>query len=213
MTENPENDCLDSDFDQLLAKAREGSPAARNELFAHVQRYLAFIANQNHNPQLSAKAGASDIVQQTMLHAAEELDSFRGSSAEQFRGWLRQILVNEARGLNRHFGAQRRNASQEVEIRTGDSSNAAPFELADSMLTPSAEIMAKENSVGIQALLEKLSPEMRQVVQLRNWEQLQFNEIAEHMGITLSQAAKLWYNALIELQRLHSEMNHDQSRQ
>ena len=213
MTDNPENDCQDSDFDQLLAKAREGSSAARNELFTHIQRYLAFIANQNQNPQLSAKAGVSDIVQQTMLHAAEELDSFRGTSAEQFRGWLRQILINEARGLNRRYSAQRRNATQEVEIKTGDSSNAAQFELVDSILTPSAEIMAKENSAGIQEILGKLSPEMRQVVQLRNWEQLQFNEIAVHMGITLNQAAKLWYSALIELQRLHSEMNHDQSRQ
>jgi RNA polymerase sigma factor (sigma-70 family) len=86
---------------------------------------------------------------------------------------------------------------------------ATPFDLADSVLTPSGEVMAKENFAGVQNILEKLPPEMRQVVQLRNWEQLQFNEIAAQMGISLSQAAKLWYNALIELQRLHSDMENE----
>jgi RNA polymerase sigma-70 factor, ECF subfamily len=200
----------DDEFDRLLAEARAGSEAARNELFAHIQKYLGYVAGQHYNPALAGKLGVSDVVQQTMLHAAGEFSGFRGTTAEEFRGWLRQILINEVRGANRHFSARRRNAAQEVGMETGQSGDRRPLDLADSAETPSMEISAGEESRRLQKILEKMPEDMRLVVQLRNWDGLQFNEIAQRMGISLSRAAKLWYNALIELERLHSEMNHGQ---
>lgn len=198
------------ELDRLLREARNGSREARDGLFAHVQRYLTFLAGRHHNPQLSAKAGASDIVQQTMMQAAGEFDAFRGTTAAQFRGWLRQILINEVRGLKRHFAAQRRNAGREFRLETGDTSGQFQPTPAAESLTPSREMMAAEESQRLHSILEKMSPEMRQVIQLRNWERLQFGEIAERMGISLSSAAKLWYRALIELQRLHAESADDE---
>lgn len=191
-------------LDQLLVQAREGSASARNELFRQVQRYLTWLAQQHHNPQLSAKAGTSDIVQQTLLQAAGEFDRFRGTSAEEFRGWLRQILLNEARGLNRHYGAQRRSARAELPLSPADSTE-APGNPADDQLTPCSDAMAREQAAWIRQCMEKLPEEMHQVIRLRNWERLQFHEIGERMGMATSSAAKLWYRALIELQRLHSE--------
>ena len=204
MNQIGEQDGFNEVLDRLLVDARGGSTEARNELFSHVQRYLSFIAKQHQNPKLAAKAGASDIVQQTLLHAAEEFDQFRGSTAEQFRGWLRQILVNEVRGLNRQFGAQRRNTSQEVNLATGDSSSQHQQELSNGDLTPSHEMMAVEDTTELQVSMRKLPRDMQQVIQLRNWEKLQFNEIAERMKIPASTAAKLWYRALIELQKIHA---------
>ncbi len=190
---------------RLLNEARGGSQSARNELFAHFQKYLAFLAQQHQNPRLAAKIGASDIIQQTLLQAAGEFESFRGTTAEQFRGWLRQILVNEARGMNRHFGAQRRAAGNERPLEPAGASSADHFEPADSLLTPSSEAMARERAAAVHASMEKLSPEMRQVIQLRNWDKLQFNEIGQRMNLSTSSAAKLWYRALVELQRIHAE--------
>ena len=171
-------------------------------------------AEQQRNPQLSAKAGASDIVQQTLLNAAEEFQSFRGTTLEQFRGWLRQILINEIRGLNRRFTARRRNVAQELELDRLDSGSqfGGVTELADDLLTPSRQLLAEEESEALKSAKEKLPAEMRQVIQLRNWERLQFHEIAERMGISLSSAAKLWYRALVELQRLHTNTDsHEQA--
>lgn len=193
-----------SPFLDLLAAARAGDVAARNELFVQFQTYLNFVAQQVQQPELMAKAGASDIVQQTLLQATEEFENFRGQSAEQFRGWLRQILINEARTLGRRYHARRRNAQIELPLVTTDSTD-SPRELPDSQLTPSSEAMAREQALWIQNCLEKLPEEMRQVIRMRNWDKLQFHEIAEHLGISTSSAAKLWYRALIELQRLHAE--------
>ena len=151
-----------------------------------------------------AKAGASDIVQQTLLQATEEFGSFRGDSVEQFRGWLRQILVNEARTLTRRFSARRRNTQLEFSLGTADSVD-LPRDPADPHLTPSSEAMAKEQAAWVAECMEKLPSEMHQVIRMRNWEKLQFHEIGERMGISTSSAAKLWYRALVELQRLHAQ--------
>jgi RNA polymerase sigma-70 factor (ECF subfamily) len=205
MSENskpPEN----QDFDLLLQQARLGSESARNELFRLVQKYLGFLAQEHFQSTLSAKAGVSDVVQQTMMHAAQQLDQFQGSSALQFRGWLRQILLNEIRSMQRHFGAKRRDAGQERSWLHGPESD---HDLAGELPTPSRELMALEESCRVHEILEKLPEDLRLVIQLRNWERLPFHEIADRMGVTLNRAAKMWYQALVELRRMHEEIDHD----
>ncbi len=203
---NQANENLDGeDLDWLLTASKEGSASARNELFARLQAYLSYIASRHQSTALRAKAGASDIVQETMLMANREFANFQGTSVEEFRGWLRQILLNEVRSTNRHFSTQARNFKQERELSASSPQDSVGFDLADSSLTPSREVMASEENQQIAAMLGKLPEEMRQVIQLRNWEQLQFNQIADRLGITTSQAAKLWYKALLELQKLYSE--------
>jgi RNA polymerase sigma-70 factor (ECF subfamily) len=171
---------------------------------------LAYLAQQHQNPRLTAKLGASDIIQQTLFQAAGQFDDFRGTTVEQFRGWLRQILVNEARGLNRRFGAQRRSAGREFSLEPEDSSSSYFSQFVDEMLTPSSEAMARERALAVQTALEKLPAELRQVIRLRNWEKLQFREIGERMNVSTSSAAKLWYKALVELQRIHAEQSENE---
>ena len=45
-------------------------------------------------PRLRAKLDASDIVQQTILHAHERRAQFRGQTEAEWLGWLRAILAN-----------------------------------------------------------------------------------------------------------------------
>ena len=204
-------DELDGDFtdqlEYLLKQAQTGDREAQNELFRRFQRYLDFLACQHHNPALGGKLGISDIVQQTMLHAAKEFDQFRGQTVEEFRGWIRRILVNESRDLNRRFSSGKRNAALEIAMGQETSGSRYLNEITDGGVTPSVVVSASEDSQKVLEILEKMPAEMRQVVQLRNWEGLQFNEIAARMGISLSRAAKIWYNALLEFERLHSELN------
>lgn len=192
-------------FHTLLDKARAGSTSARNELVAQFRKYLAFLAEQHQDPRLAAKLGASDILQQTLLQATGQFAGFRGNSVEQFRGWLRQILVNEARGLNRLYTAQRRSAGRELPLVPDDGSATDHAQPVDEQPTPSSEALARERAAAVRIALEKLPPEMRQVIQLRNWEKLKFKKIGEQMNLSTSGAAKLWYKALAELQRIHAE--------
>lgn len=196
---------VDHRFEKLLAAARSGSTEARDELFRQLQTYLGFVASQHRNDRLAAKVGISDVVQQSMMYAAEEFSGFRGGTIEQFRGWLRQILINEIRSLHRHYSAQRRNAMQEIGMDDDRSRFPSIQELSDQSPSPSREMMVEEDSERIRRAVEQLPEEMRQVVQLRNWEGLQFQAIADRLGISISRAAKLWYNALVEIERIHAQ--------
>ena len=186
----------DLSMSALLQQARDGDRDAHSELMVQLQKYLAFVANHQLDPGLQAKMGPSDIVQQSMLRAVENLEKFRGETVDEFRGWLRQILVNEARQMKRNFRTDKRNAI--LELRLGDSkTNPAQPNLADSLPTPGTNAAADEQSLAIFAALQKLPEQDRFIIQWRNWDGLTFEEIAQRLDITVSGASRKWYRALV----------------
>lgn len=102
----------DHSMNVLLSEARNGSAAARSRLMADLKRYLDFIANRQFDPTLQAKMGPSDIVQESMMRAVDNLDQFRGQTVEEFRGWVRQILINEARQMKRDLHSKKKRGSR-----------------------------------------------------------------------------------------------------
>ena len=56
------------------------------------RQYLLMIANEVIGPELQAKLGASDLVQETFVEAHRHLAAFRGKTEGELRAWLRRIL-------------------------------------------------------------------------------------------------------------------------
>src|ERR1700678_474199 len=56
------------------------------------RQYLLMIANEVIGPDLQAKLGASDLVQDTFVEAQRHLGVFRGKTDVEMRAWLRKIL-------------------------------------------------------------------------------------------------------------------------
>lgn len=189
----------DKTLTQVIHEAQAGSADAQDELFTQVQAYLKFIANEHF--QASGKAGVSDIVQQSMIRAVEKINGFRGSSFDEFKGWLRQIVVNEARQTSRKLRADKRDARRERSIDSPSVDSVKRFDFADSFPTPGTNAMADENAAEIMNALAKLPENFQQVIRLRNWDRMQFGQIAEQLSMSVSGAAKLWYRALVELQK------------
>jgi RNA polymerase sigma-70 factor (subfamily 1) len=141
--------------------------------------------------------GPSDIVQQSMIRAVENLDQFRGKTMDEFRGWLRQILVNEARQMKRDLHAQKRDVHRERRLTDSQSHDFQGY-LVDGMPTPGTNACCEEQAREIQAALARLSEEDRQIIQWRNWNGMDFDEIAERLDISLSTASRKWYRALVK---------------
>ena len=180
----------------LLAEARNGSTEARGRLMDELKRYLNFIAKRQFDRTLQAKMGPSDIVQESMMRAVNHLDQFRGQTLEEFRGWVRQILINEARQMNRDWRAQKRNVDRERRLVDSQSKDIQAG-LSDSLPTPGTYAAAEEQSVVIRAALEKLDEEQNQIIRWRNWEGLSFEEIAHRLDTSISTASRKWYQALV----------------
>ena len=77
------------------------------------------IANEVIGPELQAKLGASDLVQDTFLEAQRHLGVFRGQTKAETTAWLRKILECRLANIRRSYLAtEKRAANREVTIDT-----------------------------------------------------------------------------------------------
>jgi RNA polymerase sigma-70 factor (ECF subfamily) len=195
-----------SDFQNLITQAILGNTAARNTLFQQLRPYLLIVAINELDEQLHAKLGPSDIVQQSMMRAVQELPQYRGSTDAEFKGWLRQILINEARLARRVFATEKRDVQRERGLDNLSTSDRS-LEPRDIGLTPATRALAEEQSAAVQRLIAQLPENHQIVIRLRNWEDLTFEEIAKRMGMSVSGVAKIWYRALVGIQQLYLREN------
>ena len=180
-------------FRELLDAARTGCPESVNELIANSRDYLLLIANADLEIELHRKVGASDVVQETLVKARNELEAFRGESWAEFMGWLRAILKNDIRQVRRSFsGTAKRELNREQSL-----SSDAP----SGDKTPSMQLMVDEQSLLLNAAMQRLPKRYYDVIRLRNWDQMKFEEIGKQLECSDEAARKLWSRAIFALQK------------
>ncbi len=172
-----------------------------------LKHYLDFIAQRQFDQSLQAKMGPSDIVQESMLRAIDHLDEFQGQSVQEFRGWLRQILINEARQMKRDLHAQKRDVGRERSLADGRSTGYQPA-LFDSLPTPGTRAAVEEEDAEIQRVLACLPDEQRQIILWRSWDGLSLEAISKRLGVSISTASRRWYQALVAFKE---RLKHGQS--
>jgi RNA polymerase sigma-70 factor (ECF subfamily) len=188
----------------LLAKARAGDAAARDQLFSHCRDYLTLAARARVETRLQAKVDASDLVQQTLLEAHRGFGRFQGATEAEWLAWLRRILDHNAADFVRRYRATgKRQVGREVPIAgPGDSSSAGCPEPAADGETPSAAAVRHEGELALAAALAQLSPDHREVIVLRNLQRLPFDEVAQRMNRSRPAAQMLWIRAIQKLQEM-----------
>lgn len=186
-------------LDRLLGDAKNGCCKARDQLFRELEPYLKIVTQQNFNQNLRAKLGQSDVLQQTMLNAAEKFTQFNGSTGGELKAWLKQILIHEVHRSERVFFSDKRNIARE---RSGPTDSLPHFvnHLADSLPTPGTRAIGAEQSAHILTALKRLPEDYQAVIQLRNWQGQSFKEIATTLDRTENAVTKLWVRALVRLQ-------------
>ena len=182
-------------FRELLDAARGGCNESVSELVANSRDYLLLIANADLEVDLHRKVGASDVVQETLMKARSELDAFRGESWAEFVGWLRAILKNDIRQVRRSFnGTAKRELNREQSLATTDDA-ASPDK------TPSVQMMADEQTIALNAAMQQLPKRYYDVIRMRNWDQMKFEEIGDKLECSGEAARKIWSRAIFALQK------------
>jgi RNA polymerase sigma factor (sigma-70 family) len=138
------------------------------------------------------KTEAQDLVQETFVQALKSVHRFRGDSA--IYTWLHGILLNLCR---RHLRKQRRLVFEEERL------------LKEPAQADSASGLDKEFcTTGLTAALQKLSPEHREVIVLRYYENMKISEIACHAGISKGTVKSRLHYAVRSLEQfVPKEMN------
>ena len=179
-----------------LPDARAGSSEALGQVLEACRGYLLVIAQQELEPALQAKGGASDLVQQTFLEAQRDFAGFQGGTHEALLAWMRRLLLNNLGNFTRQFRAGKRNIGRELPIDGDDSRRQRRDDPGKGDSTPSAKVVRQEQADALQRALNELPDDYRQVVLLRYQDELAFEEIAQRMGRSANAVQKLWLRAI-----------------
>jgi RNA polymerase sigma-70 factor, ECF subfamily len=184
-----------------LAAARAGSNEALGRLLEAHRTYLLLVAGRELDSELRAKGGASDLVQETFMEAQRDLWRFQGSTEQEFRAWLRQLLRHNLSNFARRYrDTVKRRLVREVSLN-GDDSRVPLANLIADGPRPQERALSDERAFLVRNAVDRLPEEYRQVLLLRCRDGCSFDEIGGLMRRTANAAQKLWVRALERLQR------------
>ncbi len=158
----------------LIARIRAGDGDAAAALFSRYYDTCWIYASR----MVGNRADAEDVVQETFLRALRALDRYE--DRQRFRGWLFCILTNRCRTRL----VQRRKAWRYVSI---DGLNAPPA----SLITEQHELV-DESQAGtalvdaLQSALNQLPPRYREAFLLKHAEDLEYTQMVEITGASVS---------------------------
>lgn len=199
-----------SDTQNLVNHAVEGNSQAIAELFGQYRDRLKRMVSLRLDRRLQKRVDPSDVVQEALIVASNRLSEYANDPPMDFYLWLRWIAADKLLNAHReHLGTQKRDVSQEVSIYRRPMPEACSVSLAQQLLgqltSPTQAVERAELQLIVQDVLNSLEPIDREILVLRNFEQMTTTETAETLGIKRSTASKRYISALKRLkQALHS---------
>lgn len=175
-----------------LDECRTGDRDKVATLIELYRPYLLAIAKGEWRGEMQAKEGISDLVQETIIKGVEAFSDFRGSTEAEFAVWLRQILTRHMHNAARQFLTKGRDISRE---ETADNLHVAA---ADSV--PLDRMITTEAREKLRMAISQLSPDYMEVLQLRHFEGMAWEEAANRLDRSPDAVRKLWARAIVQLQ-------------
>ncbi|HLM85122.1 MAG TPA: RNA polymerase sigma factor [Solirubrobacteraceae bacterium] len=165
---------------ELVARLRAGDEQAFVALVARHHAAMLRLANSF----VSSSAVAEEVVQDTWVAVLRGIDDFAERSS--FRTWLLRILVNRARSTGTR---ERRNVAVGDAVPVVDRSR---FDTSGAWMSPPQHwvedsqdrLLAQGLAREIHAALAELPPRQREVVLLRDVDQLSGQEVCEALEIS-----------------------------
>jgi RNA polymerase sigma-70 factor, ECF subfamily len=178
--------------EQMVERALSGDPEAFGEIVRRWERRIFALAFG----MLGREEDARDATQETFLAAFRNLRGFRGEA--KVSSWLHRIAVNQCISRQR-----RAKVRSETALEDEAEKNIAVF-ISPNDVSPARAVENRESSIAVRRAVCGLPSELRQVVVMKEFEELTFHEISDVLGVPLSTVKSRLYTALRQLQmRLH----------
>jgi len=196
----------DPDTDVLIDRASGGDRSARQQLLVRHRDRLRRMISVRMDRRLAARVDPSDVVQEVLTDAAQELSDYLTRRPLPFYPWLRQLAWDRLVELHRkHVRARKRSVTREetgVLDLPDESAVALAARLLDTGSSPSERLLRSELRGRVRAALGRLSDRDREVLVIRHLEGLSTKEIAAILGISEAAVKTRHVRALDRLQRL-----------
>ena len=167
-TENAKNDF------QLVLKAKEGSQKAFADLMQRYKDSIYFMSLK----MVNNKEDAMDITVETFAKAFEKLDKYQPEYA--FSTWLFRVATNNC------IDFLRKKKLNTVSIdNMMDEDDDRPMQIKADTLNPEESSIKKQQSEELNMLVESLPPRYRNLLTLRYFDELSYEEIAQQLDLPL----------------------------
>lgn len=190
------------DTEQLLQHAQAADKRAFEDLFSRHRDYLHQVVALRLDPRIRPRLDPSDVVQEAQLEAFRRFGDFLQRRPMSFRLWLRKTTFERLLMQERfHRRAEKRSVDREVGLP--DRSAFALVQrlfVADS--TPSKRLERSETVRHIREALSQLSESDREILLMRNLEELSNQEVAEVLQIEPVAASQRYGRALMRLHKI-----------
>jgi RNA polymerase sigma-70 factor (ECF subfamily) len=187
---------LDARTTILLRQWHQGDQGA---LGALLEEHLGWITNHVRHRLgrvLRAKAETLDYVEETILEFLDHGPRFVVANGKHFRALLARIAENVLSGNHRWWTAARRAIDRECPIPRDSVLVLDPMQAS-----PSAAAEDAEREALVRLGLELLRPDQREVIVLRDYQQVALADIAERLGVSAGTAQKRYERAVQALAR------------
>ena len=180
----------------LLNNYLLGDRSAISELIErHSRRVRSYIGMM-----VKEDAVTDDIFQETFIKAVKVIDEGGYTDSGKFLSWVLRIAHN--RVLD-HF--RREKSSRQLNEKDAGYDVLGTLRFAEN--TVEDEIVHSELMETVRRLVEELPEDQREVVRLRYYSKLSFQEIAEQTEVSINTALGRMRYALINLRRMIKEKN------
>ena len=161
----------------LVAGLRAGDDCAYEILIQRFQQPVYNLISR----LVDDPGDAADVAQEVFLKVFRKVNGFRSESS--LKTWVYRIAVNEARNQRRWFVRHR---GKEIGLDPADAAVQGPQDwLCDPGRSPYQTALDQETHALIESALNKVSPNYRAAVVLREVEGLSYEEISEILEVSL----------------------------
>jgi RNA polymerase sigma-70 factor (ECF subfamily) len=188
---------------ELVRQAQRGDLASYERLFARYFLRVRQIVRARLGVRLRRELDSEDLVQESMVEAIRGFRDFEIESRHALVALFVAIVENRLRANARRTVAQRRDRDREItlaHLRDSMASGTIDLSPADDAPLPPELVAEAERRVRIRAALELLDERDRELIELRNFRGLSWDEVAARLGSPTANAARMSHaRALLRL--------------
>jgi RNA polymerase sigma-70 factor (ECF subfamily) len=184
----------------LVRKAQDGDGDSMNRLFARYYERVRRSVRARIGGKLREELETADILQPAFLKAFQNFDRFEMRDEGSLLHWLAEYAHGQVHDAADHANAQKRRAPKPTLHLDDSHDGTGHVELPGADRSPSECASNAENQAAVEACLEELPEHYRRVIVLRDYDGLEWLEIARILQKNTDSAVReLYRRARLEL--------------
>ncbi|HTM46682.1 MAG TPA: sigma-70 family RNA polymerase sigma factor [Polyangiaceae bacterium] len=179
--------------ERFIERLRARDERAFNELvLAYQERVFGLVLRM-----LGQRSEAEDMAQEVFVQVFKAIDQFRGDA--KLSTWIYRIAVNLCKNRNVYLARRQSRKQDEFELAEHDIVQARSVQSSVDLEPPDQLVQGQELERIVHAAIARMDAEFREVLVLRDVEDLSYEEIMDITGLAIGTVKSRIHRARLQL--------------